>query len=91
MYAGSSAAASSALSEDYLLGRRRVDSVLNNQNEVSTVNATSISSQKLLNDDESVLEKDKQRKSTEDPLYKIKQQQLALKKKQALVKKVRKP
>jgi hypothetical protein len=91
MYAGSSAAASSALSEDYLLGRRRVDSVLNNQNEVSTAKATSISSQKLLNDDDGVLEKDKHRKSHEDPLFKIKQQQLALKKKQALVKKVRKP
>lgn len=91
MYAGSSAAASSALSEDYLLGRRRVDSVLNNQNEVAAAKATSISSQKLLNDDDGVLEKDKSRKSHEDPLFKIKQQQLALKKKQALVKKVRKP
>lgn len=90
MYAGSSAVASSALSEEYLLGRRRVDSVLNKQSEVSTAKANSVSSQKLLNDDDSVLEKDQNRKSFEDPLFKIKQQ-LALKKKQELLKKVRKP
>lgn len=90
MYAGSSTASSSALSEDYLLGRRRVDQVLNTKNEVSSSKAVSVGTQSLLKDDDGVLEKDKNRKSFEDPLFRIKQQQQALKKKQALIKKVRK-
>lgn len=90
MYAGSSAMASSSTSEDYLLGRRRVDSVLNSQSQ-QTVAKPARAPQNLLADDQSALDKDLLRKVREDPMFKIKQQEQALQKKRSLAKKVRKP
>lgn len=91
MYAGSSTAASAGIAEEYLLGKRRVDSVLNNQTSVVSSKSAAKTTQNLLTDDQSSLDKDLMRKVQEDPMFKIKQQELALKKKRALLKKVRKP
>lgn len=93
MYAGSSSAAASGVAEEYLLGKRRVDTILNNQNSVSSSKSKFLqkSPQNLLADDQNALDKDLMRKVQEDPMFKIKQQELALKKKKALLKKVRKP
>lgn len=93
MYAGSSSAAASGVAEEYLLGKRRVDTILNNQNSVSSSKSKILqkSPQNLLADDQNALDKDLMRKVQEDPMFKIKQQELALKKKKALLKKVRKP
>lgn len=91
MYAGSSNAASSGVAEEYLLGKRRVDSVLNSQNSASSSKTAITSSKNLLVDDQSALDKDLMRRVREDPMFKIKQQELALKKKRALLKKVQKP
>lgn len=91
MYAGSSNAAASGVAEEYLLGKRRVDSVLNSQNSVSSSRSAVIVTKNLLIDDQSALDKDLLRKVREDPMFKIKQQELALKKRRALLKKVQKP
>ena len=91
MYAGSSNAAASGVAEEYLLGKRRVDSVLNVQNSVSSSKSTFNGPKNLLVDDQSALDKDLLRKVREDPMFKIKQQELARKKKRALLKKVQKP
>ncbi len=91
MYSGSSTAASSGVAEEYLLGKRRVDSVLNSQNSASSSKSVITSSKNLLVDDQSALDKDLIRRVREDPMFKIKQQELALKKKRALLKKVQKP
>ena len=91
MYAGSSAATASGVAEEYLLGKRRVDSVLNSQTSVSsTIKSNSKVPQNLLADDQSALDKDLMRRVREDPMFKIKQQELALKKKRALLNKVKK-
>ena len=90
MYAGSSTATSAGIAEDYLLGKRRVDSVLNNQTSVLSSKSTIKTPQNLLSDDQNCLDKDLMRKVQEDPMFKIKQQELALKKKRALLKKVKK-
>lgn len=91
MYAGSTAATTTGVAEEYLLGKRRVDSVLNSQNSVSSSKSLHKSPQNLLVDDQNALDKDLMRKVQEDPMFKIKQQELALKKKRALLKKVKKP
>lgn len=90
MYAGSSTASASGVAEEYLLGKRRVDSVLNNQNSISSTKSLQKISQNLLIDDQASLDKDLMRKVQEDPLFKIKHQELVLKKKRALLKKVQK-
>ena len=91
MYAGSATAAASGVAEEYLLGKRRVDSVLNSQNPLSSPKSAQKHSQSLLVDNQSALDKDLMRKVQEDPMFKIKQQELALKKKRAFLNKVRKP
>lgn len=91
MYAGSSTAAASGVAEEYLLGKRRVDSVLNTQNSVSSSKSNLNIPKNLLADDQSALDKDLMRRVREDPMFKIKQQELALKKKRSLLKKVKKP
>lgn len=91
MYAGSSTATSSGIAEEYLLGKRRVDSVLNNQTSLTSAKSAIKTAQNLLADDQNSLDKDLMRKVQEDPMFKIKQQELALRKKRALLKKVRKP
>lgn len=91
MYAGSSTAAASGIAEEYLLGKRRVDSILNSQNGIGSTKNTNRTPQSLLVDDNSALEKDLLIRVREDPMYKIKQQEQALKKKRALLKKVKKP
>ena len=91
MYAGSSSAATAGIAEEYLLGKRKVDSVLNSRNSVTESKASTIGSQSLLIDNQSALDKDLMRRVREDPMFKIKQQELALKKKRALLKKVKKP
>lgn len=90
MYAGSSAATASGVAEEYLLGKRRVDSVLNSQTSVSSTKTSFKTPQNLLADDQSALDKDLMRRVREDPMFKIKQQELALKKKRAALKKVKK-
>ena len=90
MYAGSSAATASGVAEEYLLGKRRVDSVLNSQTSVYSAKTNTKAPQNLLADDQSALDKDLMRRVREDPMFKIKQQELALKKKRALLKKVKK-
>jgi hypothetical protein len=90
MYAGSSNATTSGVAEEYLLGKRRVDSVLNAQNSASSSKSASNGTKNLLVDDQSALDKDLLRKVREDPMFKIKQQELTLKKKRALLKKVQK-
>ena len=91
MYAGSSNAAASGVAEEYLLGKRRVDSVLNGQNTSCSSKPALNGSKNLLVDDQSALDKDLMRKVREDPMFKIKQQELALRRKRALIKKVQKP
>lgn len=90
MYAGSSAATASGVAEEYLLGKRRVDSVLNNQTSVASMKSNTKTPQNLLADDQLALDKDLMRRVREDPMFKIKQQELALKKKRASLKKVKK-
>lgn len=91
MYAGSSNAAAAGVAEEYLLGKRKVDSVLNSRNSVTESKAATMGTQSLLTDDQSSLDKDLIRRIREDPMFKIKQQEIALRKKRALLKKVKKP
>lgn len=91
MYAGSATAAASGVAEEYLLGKRRVDSVLNNRNFVNSSHSQGIISKNLLSDDKIALDKDILRKVQEDPMFRIKQQEQALRKKRALLQKVKKP
>jgi hypothetical protein len=91
MYAGSSTATSSGVAEEYLLGKRRVDSCLDKNKSSDSVKTFQNNPQALLVDDQAALDKDLLKRVREDPMFRIKQQEQSIRKKRALIKKVKKP
>jgi hypothetical protein len=91
MYAGTTkSAGASSISDEYLLGKRRLDSVVGGDGKNEMTKSAPSAPKTLLADNQKDLEKDIARKLREDPLFAVKQQELAVKKKRALIRKVKK-
>lgn len=90
MYAGTSnSTGANSLSEDYLLGKRRLDSAVSERTSSNLDIKIASAPKRLLVDDQSTLERDLKRKSREDPMFVVKQRADELKKKRLHIKRPR--